>query len=72
MNAKETLNKIRQKYGCKGDVLFRTAIQTVVDCGQQAFQNDEWYEDAIKEVDERHDKAEAEGKCYIMTRSFEK
>lgn len=72
MTAKETLNKIRQKYTCKGDIIFRTAIQNVVDCGQQTFQNNEWYKDALKEIDNRHDKAEAEGKWLWMTRDFEK
>lgn len=72
MTAKETLNKIRQKYTCKGDIIFRSAIQNVVDCGQQTFKNDEWYEDAIKEIDERHNKAEADGKWLFMTRDFEK
>lgn len=72
MNAIETLNKIRQKYTCKGDIIFRSAIQNVVDCGQQTFKNNEWYEDAIKEIDERHNKAEADGKWLFMTRDFEK
>ena len=72
MTTKETLNKIRQKYTCKGDIIFRTAIQNVVNCGQQTFQNDEWYEDALKEIDDRHDQAKAEGKWLWMTRDFEK
>ena len=72
MTAKETLNKIRQKYTCKGDIIFRTAIQNVVDCGQQTFMNEEWYEDALQEIDDRHDQAEAEGKWLWMTRDFEK
>ena len=72
MNAIETLNKIRQKYTCKGDIIFRSAIQNVVDCGQQTFKNNEWYEDALKEIDDRHDKAEAEGKWLWITRDFEK
>ena len=31
---KKTLDKIRNEYGCKGDVLFRTALQLVVSAGQ--------------------------------------
>ena len=72
MSAKETLKKIHQKYSCKGDVLFRTAIQAVVECGQQTFMDDEWYQEQLKEVDDRHDAAEAAGKWLFMTRDFEK
>ena len=72
MNAIETLKKIHQKYTCKGDIIFRTAIQAVVECGQQTFMNDEWYQEQLKEVDDRHDAAEASGKWLLMTRDFEK
>ncbi len=72
MNAKETLNKIHQKYACKGDIIFRTAIQAVVECGQQTFMDNEWYQKQIKEIDDRHDAAEAEGKWLFVTRDFEK
>lgn len=72
MNANETLKKIHQKYGCKGDIIFRTAIQYVVECGQQTFMDDEWYQKQLKEVDDRHDDAEAAGKWLFMTRDFEK
>lgn len=72
MNAIETLNKIRQKYTCKGDIIFRTSLMNVVDCGQQSYNNEEWYNMALEEIDKRHDKAEAEGKWLIMTRDFEK
>ena len=72
MNAIETLNKIHRKYISKGDIIFRTSLMNVVDCGQQCYNNDEWYNMALKEIDERHDKAELEGKWLIMTRDFEK
>ena len=72
MNAIETLNAIRQKYACKGDIIFRTSIMNVVDCGQQSYNNEEWCNEVIKEIDVRHDKAEAEGKWLFMTRDFEK
>lgn len=72
MNAKETLNKIHQKYACKGDIIFRTAIQAVVECGQQTFMDNEWYQGQLKEIDDRHDAAEAEGKWLLITRDFEK
>jgi len=70
--SKQKLDKIRAKYICKGDVIFRTAIQYVVECGQNAFRDEAWYEDQLNAIDDRHDAAEAVGKILFMTRSFEK
>ena len=70
--SKKQINKIRQEYGCKGEVIFRTAIMTLLDYGRYQFSDEEWYLEQIAEIDERHDKAEAEGKWLFMTRSFEK
>lgn len=72
MNAKETLNKIHHKYSCKGDIIFRTAIQMVVEYGQQTFLDEEWCKNQFNEIDEKHDEAEKCGKWLIMTRDFEK
>ena len=70
--SKNKLDAIRQKYGCKGDVLFRSAIQYVVEYGQCNFNNQAWYDSCIKNVDKRHDRAEQEGKILFVTRDFEK
>lgn len=70
--SKQKLDTIRSKYMCAGDVIFRTAIQYVVECGQNAFKDEAWYEGQINAIDERHDSAEAVGKILFVTRNFEK
>ena len=70
--SRKTLNKIRQEFGCKGDVIFRTAMQYVVQYGQTMFEDEEWVESQFDRVDAKHDTAEAEGKNLWMTRDFEK
>jgi hypothetical protein len=70
--SKKKIDAIRQEYGCKGEVLFRTAIQNVIDYGKCTLLDPGWYEPTIDEIEWRHDKAEAEGKWLLMTREFEK
>ena len=70
--SKEKLNKIREKYSCKGDFIFRTAIQMVIENGQNSFKDENWFEDQIDFIDDRHDTAESIGKILLMTREFEK
>lgn len=71
-NSRKTLNKIRQEFGCKGDIIFRTAIQYVVEFGQAMFKDEEWVKDQLNKVDTKHDVAEAEGKNLWIGREFEK
>lgn len=68
---KSKLDKIRQKYDCKGEVLFRTALQYVVECGQQSFQDEDWLKTMLNEIDSRHEIAKEEGKHLFITRDFE-
>lgn len=72
VESKKTLDKIREEYGCKGEVLFRTSIQYVVDCGQQNFQDDEWVKGQLDITDKKHDAFEREKKIPFMSREFEK
>lgn len=69
--SKKTLNKIRSEYDCKGELLFRQAIQYVVDYGASNLQDDWNYEHIKQDINEYHDNAEAEGKNLWITRSFE-
>jgi len=69
--SKQKLDKIRNKYSCTGEVLFRTAIQVVVENGQNSFRDEEWCDEQIYEINYRHSLAEAEGKILFMTRDFE-
>jgi hypothetical protein len=69
---KKALDKIRSEYGCKGEVLFRTAIQYVVDCGQQHFQDEAWVKEQLEITDKKHDAFDREKKTPFMSREFEK
>jgi hypothetical protein len=70
--SKKKLDEIRQEYGCKGDIIFRTAIQYIVEHGQYNFKNQTWFDSCLTSVDKRHDIAEKDGKILFMTRDFEK
>ena len=70
--SKQKIDAIRDKYGCKGEVIFRTAIQYVIEYGQHNFLDEIWYRDLINDIDDRHDIAEEHGKILFMTRDFEK
>lgn len=69
---KKVLDVIRKKYSCKGDVIFHTAIQYVVEHGQHNFRKDTWFNGCIENVDKKHDRAEQDGKHLWLTRDFEK
>lgn len=69
---KKILDKIRQKYSCKGDVIFRTAIQYIVEHGQYNFRNEKWFNSCIANVDIKHDLADKDGKILWIGRDFEK
>ena len=68
---KKELDRIRNKYSCKGEVLFRSAIQCVLDYGMSDMLDDWCYSHRVDEVNERHDEAESEGKTLWITRDFE-
>ena len=70
--SKKKLDAIRQEYGCKGDVIFRTAIQYIIDHGRELFNETDWFEFQMEAIDKRHDKAEEEGKFLFVGRNFEK
>ena len=69
--SKKALDKIRSEYSCKGDLLFRTAIQTVVEYGTSSLLDDSDYEHFKGDINKYHDEAEAEGKNLWITRNFE-
>lgn len=70
--SKKQLDAIRDKYGCRGEVIFRTAAQYIIEYGQANFKNDVWFDDVMNDIDERHNLAEAEDKILFITRDFEK
>ena len=69
---KKELDRIRNEYGCKGEMIFRTAMQYLVEFGQQRFQSEKWVERQLHAIDVKHDLAESEGKILWIDRGFEK
>lgn len=72
IESKNKLDKIRQEYGCKGDVIFRTAIQYIVEHGQYNLRDETWFDEIMNDIDERHDMAERNKRVLWVTRDFEK
>ena len=70
--SKKQLDTIRDKYGCKGEVIFRAAIQYVIEFGQRNFKDEMWFNELVNDVDERHNLAEANREILFVTRDFEK
>ena len=72
VETKKELDRIRNEYGCKGEIIFRTAIQYIVECGQQHFQDLEWVNEQLGIVDKKHDAFDREKKTSFISRDFEK
>lgn len=70
--SKKKLDAIHREYSCKGDVIFRTSIQYIVEHGQCNFRNQKWFDSCIENVDKKHDLAERDGKHLFIGRDFEK
>lgn len=70
--SKKKIDAIRQEYGCKGDIIFRTAIQYVVEFGTCSLQDKDWYKWMMNDIDANHDRAESKGEILWCTREFEK
>lgn len=71
-DSKIMLNKIRDDYGCKGEIIFRSALQYVVECGYRLLQDSSWVKIQLQHIDEKHDKADKNGKYLFIGREFEK
>lgn len=70
--AKKKIDAIRQEYGCKGELIFRTAIQNVVDYGKCTLLDKGWYKCTMDDIDATHNHAQEHGKFLWCTREFEK
>ena len=70
--SKKELDKIRNEFGCQGELIFRTSLQYVVEFGQERFQREQWVKERLDIIDANHDKAEQEGKVLWIERNFEK
>ena len=71
-NTKKELDRIRDEYGCQGEIIFRTALQYIVEHGQSTFNDNGFVDNQLVLIDVKHDKAEAEGKNLFITRKFER
>ena len=71
IETKKELDRIRNEYGCTGEILFRSALQCVLQYGQSDMTDDWCYSHRIDEINERHNEAEAEGKILFVSRDFE-
>ena len=69
--SKKQLDTIKGKYGCKGDIIFKTAIQNIIDFGRHTILDVNWCHDELIDINEKHDIAEKEGKWMWVTRDFE-
>lgn len=72
LKSKEEMDKICAKYSCKGDIIVSTALLYLMEGGTQRLTDDEFINTALKNIDDAHDKAEAEGKTLFISRDFEK
>ena len=70
--AKKYIEKLRSEYNCKGDLIFRCAVQNVVEYGVVPLTQNIAVEDWASDIDRRHDAAEADGKILLIGRDFEK
>lgn len=68
---KKELDRIRNEYGCKGEMIFRTSLQYIVEFGQNKFLDDEWVQSQLEVINEKHNKADAENKILFIGREFE-
>lgn len=70
-DSKKRIEEISRKYGCKGDVIMRTAIQYIVEYGQDTLSDKDFIDKQIASVIKKHDEAEAKGWILFCARDFE-
>lgn len=71
VESKKTLDKIASKYGCKGDIIMRTAAQYIIEYGQYMFKDEDFIKDQIQQIEDKHRISEEEGKHLWVTKDFE-
>lgn len=71
VESKKILDKIATKYGCKGDIIMRTAVQYIVEYGQYMFTDEDFIKDQLQQIEDKHKAAEAEGKWLWVSKDFE-
>lgn len=74
MKLKPTLKRIdqiKQKYDCKGELIFRTALCNVLQYGQQTHGNELWCNKQKENIKEDHRQYQEEGKHYFISEDLE-
>ena len=71
VESKKALDKIASKYGCKGDIIMRTAAQYIVEYGQYMFNDEDFIKDQIQQIEDKRSVAESEGRHLWITKDFE-
>lgn len=71
VESKKILDKIASKYGCKGDIIMRTATQYIVEYGQYMFNDEDFIKDQIQQIEDKHRISEEEDKHLWVTKDFE-
>ena len=71
VESKKTLDKISSKYGCKGDIIMRTAAQYIIEYGQYMFNDEDFIKDQIQQIEDKHRISEEEDKHLWVTKDFE-
>ena len=57
------INKIKSKYDCKGEVIFRSALCLLLDYGKERCGNMDWVNDNKELTKKNHKEAEEQGKA---------
>lgn len=65
------INKIKQKYDCKGELIFRSALSVLFDYGQERCGNIDWVNDNKELTKKNHREAEEQGRHLIISEKFE-
>ena len=71
VESKKALDKIASKYGCKGDIIMRTAAQYIIEYGQYMFKDEDFIKDQIQQIEDKHRISEEEGRHLWVTKDFE-
>ena len=65
------INKIKQKYDCKGELIFRSALYLLLDYGKERCGNVDWVNDNKELTHQNHKEAKDQNKHLIISERLE-
>lgn len=65
------IDKIKQKYDCKGELIFRSALCLLLNYGKERCGNTNWVNDNKELIKKRHKEAEEQGKNLFVGERIE-